>query len=146
MNTHQPTASLTNGGRQEAVVITEEPIEELQVAYRSPTGKMVYRTFRIVDTIGGARPIGNAMDSGIAKVHSESEEQITCSSQDPTEVLSVPISSTHDCRDPEQNSLEDKVDSSDALGAHHQDNTSVGQFSSRVGPVADDQASLYSFL
>ena len=46
----QPTASLANGRLEAVVNMSEEPVEEVRVAYRSPNGELLYRTFRVVGT------------------------------------------------------------------------------------------------
>lgn len=50
-----PTASLTNGRLDAVLDIPEETVEEVRIAYRSSTGEVVYRTFRVVD-LGFANP------------------------------------------------------------------------------------------
>ena len=41
---------MTNGTLEAVFDKHEEPIEKLRVAYRSPSGEITYRIFRLVDT------------------------------------------------------------------------------------------------
>ena len=136
----------------EAVVDNpEEPVEEVRLAYRSPSGKTLYRTYRVVDA---AAPAPDSSGAGYAE--SESIERMATdhtepeleesASMDRTEGAFASNATAYEYKELGQTSVEDEPRPSGVSSAHRQDDTLVGQISGKVRPVADDQVSLYSFL
>ena len=109
--------------------MSEEPVEEVRVAYRSPNGEILYRTFRVV---GAENP--GLDSSGAGYVKSESELRVTTDHIEPElepEAMRVRlvgistrlISTTHDYRERNHASVEDEQHPSEVSGVDCQDDT-----------------------
>ena len=141
----QPTASLTNGILEAAFDMPEQPVEEVRVAYRSPTGESLYKTFRVVAV---ETPASDRSRAGYTESESEPRVAInyTEAQIEGMRVYLGPSESIYTVNECKETSVEDGQRLSDVSRADRQDCALEGQVSGKVKSAADDQVSLYSFL